>query len=148
MSSQPCGCDREAHHLCAEDEAEIRKIMKGPRPRVIIESPLGAKTRNGIEFNKGYARAAMRDSLLRGEAPFASHLLYDHLDILDDQIPVERELGMTAGFEWIRMAQKTVVYTDLGISKGMELGIAKAQGLGWEVEYRSISYPARPKGCE
>ena len=40
--------------------------------RVILESPYAGN----VEENVAYARAAVRDSLLRGEAPIASHLLY------------------------------------------------------------------------
>lgn len=37
--------------------------------RVIIESPY----HGNVERNLRYLRACLRDSLLRGEAPFASH---------------------------------------------------------------------------
>lgn len=39
---------------------------------VIVESPYAGD----VERNTAYARAAVRDCLMRGEAPFASHLLY------------------------------------------------------------------------
>ena len=39
---------------------------------MILESPYAGR----VEENVAYARAAVRDSLLRGEAPIASHLLY------------------------------------------------------------------------
>ncbi len=42
---------------------------------VILESPYGG-TPEEVERNVKYARACLRDCLLRGEAPFASHLLY------------------------------------------------------------------------
>jgi hypothetical protein len=38
---------------------------------VILESPYAGD----VEANVAYARAAVRDSLMRGEAPIASHLL-------------------------------------------------------------------------
>ena len=55
------------------------------RPKVQLESPFGAPTRENIITNVAYALLAMRDSLGRGEAPFASHLLYTQM--LDDQNP-------------------------------------------------------------
>src|SRR4249920_519320 len=67
---------------------------------VVIESPLNADTRDGIEQNKAYAKKAMLDSLSRGEAPYASHLLYDQPGILDDLNPDERHRGILAGFAW------------------------------------------------
>lgn len=81
--------------------------------RVIIESPYAGE----VETNLRYLRACMRDSLLRGEAPFASHGLYTQPGVLDDTL-MEREIGMLAGFAWREVAQ-TVFYMDLGWSPGM-----------------------------
>lgn len=101
-------------------------------PFVIIESPYAGD----IERNVAYARAALLDSLRRGEAPFASHLLYS--GVLRDQIPEERELGIEVGLEIGLRADRTVVYADLGISKGMRQGIEAAKAVGRPVEYRSL----------
>lgn len=101
---------------------------------VIIESPFAGD----IEKNIEYARACLRDSLLRGEAPFASHLLYTQPGVLRDEVPEERVHGIAAGFEWRALAQKTVVYTDLGITPGMEKGVAHAAATGSIIEYRTL----------
>ncbi|MBZ7921640.1 hypothetical protein LAC81_07585 [Ensifer adhaerens] len=101
---------------------------------VILESPYAGD----IEANIAYARACVRDSLQRGEAPIASHLLYTQAGILNDDIPGERFLGIAAGLSWGPMAEATVVYHDRGISRGMEHGIARAIADGRPVEYRSI----------
>lgn len=106
--------------------------------RVIIESPLNASTRKGIECNKEYARACMRDSLSRGEAPFASHLLYDQVGILDDIKDDERRTGINAGLEWGSIADLIAIYTDNGISPGMEEGIAHYRKIGIPIEMRSL----------
>lgn len=136
MSSFSCGCDREVNWTC---ERHTQDIFNRPwKLRVIIESPLSASSRTLIEENKRYARLCMRDSLLRGEAPFASHVLYDHADILDDLIPNERKQGMHAGFEWIQMAELSAIYDDLGISSGMKLGIVEAQRVNRRIEYRKL----------
>ena len=102
--------------------------------RVIVESPL----KGDFEKNKAYARACMRDCLRRGEAPFASHLLYAQDGILDDTIPEERTLGIEAGLAWGAVAEATVVYTDLGVSSGMEFGIARAKQEGRTVVWRTL----------
>lgn len=102
--------------------------------RVILESPLAGDVRR----NTRYARAAMRDSLKRGEAPFASHLLYAQPGILNDLLPGERKLGIDAGLVWGDIAEATVVYNDLGISEGMNYGIVRAQKMGRPIEYRSL----------
>ena len=101
---------------------------------VILESPYAGN----IAENERYARAAMRDCLLRGEAPYASHLLYTQLGVLRDDVPSERELGIQAGFGFRQFASKTVVYTDQGFSDGMSAGIMHAHDIGQPVEFREL----------
>ena len=101
---------------------------------VIVESPYAGD----VDRNVAYARAAIRDSLLRGEAPIASHLLYTQPGVLNDDIPVERQHGIDAGLAWGAVAQATVVYTDLGISKGMSYGIKNAEVACRSIEYRTL----------
>lgn len=100
--------------------------------KVILESPFAGDTIRNIE----YAKACMKDSLKRGEAPFASHLLYTQM--LDDNKLSERNLGIEAGLTWGNLAEKTVVYTDHGISDGMKYGIECARALKRHIEYRKI----------
>ncbi|MBD7990761.1 hypothetical protein H9643_08255 [Ochrobactrum sp. Sa2BUA5] len=103
-----------------------------PQPLVIIETPYSGD----VEANTAYARACLLDSLRRGEAPIASHLL--HTQVLDDMQPDERSLGIEAGLAWYRVATKCVVYTDRGISGGMKMGIDRASLQGVAIEYRRI----------
>ena len=97
--------------------------------RVILEAPFGKRvdgttaSPEEIERNVEYARRAMRDCFRRGEAPYASHLLYPQ--IYDDAKPEERLAGMEAGFAWGEEAQVAVVYADYGITPGMSEGIAR-----------------------
>lgn len=101
---------------------------------VLLESPYAGD----VDRNLRYARDCMRDCLMRREAPFASHLLYTQPSVLDDHHPSERALGIEAGFVWGACAEKTVVYTDLGISSGMRLGIERARREGRVIEYRVL----------
>ncbi len=103
---------------------------------VLIETPYAGDVDTNIKF----ARACMRDSLGRGEAPFAMHLLYTQEGILNDDIPEERNWGIEAGLAWGKHANKTVVYTNLGITPGMEFGIQRANEEGREIEYREINF--------
>jgi hypothetical protein len=80
----------------------------------------------------------MRDSLHRGEAPFAFHLLYTQEGILNDENPEERMWGIEAGLAWGKNASKTVVYTNLGITEGMKFGINRAKQEGRAIEYREL----------
>lgn len=105
---------------------------------VIIETPYKSDTPEDLQKNINYARRCMADSLARGEAPFASHLLYTQPGILDDNDPRQRQQGIRAGLEWGFMADATIVYIDLGISPGMQQGIDNANSFGRPVEYRNI----------
>jgi len=106
--------------------------------RVIVESPYAGKNLQERARNVRYARACLRDCLLRGEAPFASHLLYTQLGVLDDDDQEERELGITMGLAWGSAADATICYTDLGTSQGMRFGMADAGRQGRPVEFRSL----------
>ena len=104
---------------------------------VIIESPYADE----VERNVAYAREVVRDSLLRGEAPIASHLLYTQPGVLRDEIATERQHGIDAGLAWIKVAEATVVYQDLGVTNGMKHGIDAARAAGIPVEFRSLRAP-------
>jgi hypothetical protein len=101
---------------------------------VIVESPYAGD----VEKNTRYARAAVRDSLARGEAPIASHLLYTQPGVLRDEDAAERQWGIDAGLAWGGVAAATVVYTDLGMSRGMEYGVANAKAAGRPIEFRTL----------
>lgn len=102
---------------------------------VILESPFAGE----IEKNLVYARLCMHDCLVNyDEAPYASHLLYTQEHVLNDHNPEERERGIQAGFAWRDLAHKTVVYQDLGISRGMQYGINHAIEMDHKIEYRNL----------
>jgi hypothetical protein len=103
-----------------------------PFRRVVLESPYSGD----VETNVRYARACLRDSLGRGEAPLASHLLYTQ--VLDDQLKPDRIYGIGAGHAWIAQAQALVVYEDRGISNGMYQAINLAEALAKPIEYRRL----------
>lgn len=110
--------------------------------KVLIESPYAGRGDNAEkdrEKNLEYLRAAMRDCFMRGEAPFASHGLYTQPGVLDDDVPDERSLGIEAGLVWGQQAEKTVVYTDRGVSTGMRYGIENALKSGRRVEVRTLA---------
>jgi hypothetical protein len=103
---------------------------------VILESPYASSTKAGVRENERFARACMRDCLKRGEAPYASHLLYTQPGVLDDKDPDERALGIEAGLLWGKHATKTVVYLDRGTTGGMQQGMRRAELDGREIEWR------------
>ena len=100
---------------------------------VIIESPYKGK----VKQNLAYAKKCMFDSLMRGESPFASHLLYTQ--VLDDAIKKQRDMGMERAFNWYKHADLMAVYIDKGISDGMKRGIKVAEKFGIEMVYRTLN---------
>lgn len=110
--------------------------------RVILESPYAGDVARNVE----YARRACRDSLIRGEAPMVSHLLYTQPGILDDTDPKERQLGISAGLVWGPFCAASVFYADYGFTPGMLQGFDSAQKHRRTVEIRLIGM--NPKGVE
>lgn len=105
---------------------------------VVIESPYAGDTPEAIQANVDYGRRCLADSLSRGEAPFASHLLYTQPGVLDDANPGQRSIGIAAGLQWGAASNLIAVYYDRGLSKGMKEGLRNAMRLGLRVELRSL----------
>jgi hypothetical protein len=101
---------------------------------IVIESPYAGD----VERNLSYLRLCLRDSLMRGESPIASHGLLTQPGVLDDTIPAERELGIGAGHAWHPVADSVVFYGDLGWSEGMWQAWDRCVDLGLGVEVRSL----------
>lgn len=116
--------------------------------KVVIESPFSGNTSLNIE----YLLHCVDDShRVRKEAPIASHLVYTRFpathernkDIreahtADGEEIERRNHGIQSGFEWNKHADLVAVYTDEGISRGMEYGIAFAKEHSIPIEYRTL----------
>ena len=101
---------------------------------VVLETPYAGEVEANVEF----AQKCMHDMLLRGEAPYASHLLYTQSNVLNDLIPEERKLGSAAGFVWKPMVGvKSVAYFDRDMSGGMRQAkdYCIEHNLVWEERY-------------
>jgi hypothetical protein len=101
---------------------------------VMIESPYAGD----IDKNVEYASRAMKDSISRGEAPLASHLLYTQEGILDDNTPKERRLGIKCGLEWSKHANFVAFYVDNGMSSGMISAKDYYDSIGKEYVFRTL----------
>ena len=100
---------------------------------VIIESPY----KGNVEENIEYAKQCMLDSIKRGECPFASHLLYTQ--VLDDSNADERSSGIALGMEVTKRADLVAIYTDNGVTQGMDLGLRFAKENNIKFEYRTLN---------
>jgi hypothetical protein len=108
---------------------------------VIVESPYAARKGHWPAWwdrwqNIRYARRCVRDCVMRGESPIASHLLLTQRGILRDGVATERLKGIKAGYAWMCKADCVVFYTDRGISDGMKAALLKARELGIPYEQR------------
>lgn len=126
---------KETSMACSTGQVRDNRHNKGTVVKsrlIIIESPYAGS----IEANLLYLRRCIRDSLLRGEAPFASHQMY--LGALDDEIPEERLKGILAGFAWWPSADGVIFYLDLGWSRGMRAALGRARSMGMEHAFRVL----------
>jgi hypothetical protein len=87
---------------------------------VILESPYAGE----VNANLAYARRCLKDCALRNESAQASHLLLTQ--VLDDNKPDERALGIALGLAWRKAADYSVFYTDRGWSRGMLAALESA----------------------
>lgn len=115
--------------------------------RVILESPYAPRNGHTIEDHITYARRCVRDSILRGEAPIASHLLFTQPNILDDNVPHERALGIAAGLAWLPVADCSIFYTDFGWSTGMlaALDVCRRHSLNRNLIYEIRAFDNPPQ---
>jgi|APSaa5957512576_1039674.scaffolds.fasta_scaffold05522_2 hypothetical protein len=113
--------------------------MATPGKLVVIESPYRGKGYHETEINILYAQACVHDSLRRGEDPYASHLFFTQIGLLDDTDKEERDRGLYAGMNWGDQAGIKAVYIDRGISHGMELGITHSAEIGQKIVERNLS---------
>lgn len=104
------------------------------RQTVLVLSPYAGD----VEGNLEYAKSCMQDSLSRGEAPFAPHLLYTQEGVLSDDIPEERDRGIDCSIEWGWRAQLIAAYIDHGISDGMQREMLQFAQEGRTVLLRSV----------
>jgi len=98
----------------------------------VIESPYAGK----VEENLAYLDQAILHCLRRNESPYASHKMLT--TALNDNIPVERRLGIDAGLAFRRHMHNRAFYIDLGWSGGMEAALRLYLREGLTFELRTI----------
>jgi hypothetical protein len=106
---------------------------------VVIESPFKPSDSDVAKYegrysraellrqNLVYARMLLLNSLLQGETPVASHLLYTQVWSEKDEL---REAGIKAGIELHKRADLVALGVDLGMSNGMRLAADHASLIG------------------
>lgn len=107
--------------------------------RVIIESPWRPTPYHSQAQHALYLNFCIEDSLTKGEAPFASHLLYT--PFLDDDDVLARGKGIKAGYVWGELADLVAVYSDLGVSAGMKQALDHYAFENKIIEWRTLAAP-------
>ena len=90
---------------------------------IYIASPYAGDIQSNVEF----AEAACRFAVSQGVTPLAVHLLYPQ--ILDDQIPDERTVGIQMGLRVLKACDELWVCGDF-ISHGMQIELTAAEEYG------------------
>ena len=100
--------------------------------RVVIETPYAGD----IKKNMDYLKRCLKDSIDRGETPMASHMIYTQ--VLCDENPKERALGISLGYHWLSTAVSQIFYIDYGFSRGMLEAFRKGQSISILQEIRYL----------
>lgn len=108
------------------------------RRAIVIESPFKDEP-----MALHYLGECVKDSISRGEAPFASHGFYTRW--LEDSDPTQRDQGIDCQLALIRATQFAVFYTDLGISRGMQEALQFCNRFGISIEFRELGEDWRKK---
>ena len=105
--------------------SERRKHRKRPASRSVKKIYVASKYAGNVAENVETAIWCCRYVIDKGFMPIASHLLYPQ--ILNDEIPREREMGIKFGLALLAICSEIWVFIDRGeISSGMEREIAEA----------------------
>jgi len=100
------------------------------RPRVYVAS----RYAGDVERNVVAAVRCCQFTIRRGCMPIASHLLYPQM--LQDNIPEERELGTVFGLALLALCDEVWIFTDGdGLSPGMAAEEHEAKRLGKPIRY-------------
>ena len=113
-------------------KSKMPKVPVTQLTPVILEIPTGSEER----WSHEYFANVLNDCIKRDEAPLNLDKLFD--GILDRANVIHKSILDKMQESWSTIAQKTVVYTDLGITEYMLEGITDATAKGKEVEFRKL----------
>ena len=89
--------------------------------------------RGDVETNTEFAKQCCLEVIKAGKTPFAPHLFFTQF--LNDDIPQERERGISCGLEVLSLCSEIWVFGD-NISDGMLAEIEYAEQHGIVVKYQ------------
>lgn len=89
-----------------------------------------SRLRGNLDKNINRAKSFSRLAVMKGFIPFTPHIYFTLF--LDDNIKSEREIGINAGLEWIKLCHELWIL-DKNISAGMKKEIEFAKSLNKKI---------------
>ena len=111
------------------------RLPRSPgKPRAVPRVYVVSRYAGDVEQNVADAIRCCRFVIRKGGMPIASHLLYP--EILRDEIPDERELGIRFGLALLSLCNEVWIFQDkTGLSSGMAAEEAEAKRLHKVIRY-------------
>lgn len=103
---------------------------------VVIESPYAASQSGTVEQHVRYLDDCVLWCVRNGYSPYASHALVTR--VYSDLVDEEREAGIQAGYAFHDAVGLVMVFTDLGISPGMQRAIDRCRERGTQLVFQQI----------
>ena len=98
------------------------------KKKIFVSSPLRGNLVINIENAKKYCHWVVN----KNHIPYAPHIFFTQF--LDDEIPEERDFGLNAGFEFLKVCDELWVFGSR-ISEGMQMEIDLANELKMPIVY-------------
>lgn len=117
---------------CLDYDFENYEDKSNSVDKIFVCSPLRGNIKQNIENAKRYCRAVIGKT---GNVPIAPHLYFTNF--LDDNINIERKLGIDFGLELLSECKEIWVFDYEGISEGMKAEIEEGNRLNIPVKYAS-----------
>ncbi len=116
-----------SHVMKEYRQQQKKRYANKNRRKVYVASKYSGDVNANVTAAIGYCRRVIRE----GYMPIASHLLYPQM--LDDNIPVERELGLLFGLALLRMCDEVWVFGT--VTSGVASEIEEAKKLKKQIRY-------------
>ena len=125
--ADPTAGEAMSHIMKEYRQKQKQRYADKNRKKVYVASRYAGDVETNVKAAIGYCQKAIEE----GYMPIASHLLYPQM--LDDNDPAERELGLLFGLSLLAICDE--VWVCGSISSGMEQEILEARKLKKPIRY-------------
>lgn len=106
----------------------VSQIGESTAPRPMKMAYVASPYSGDIEMNIAYLKKCLRELISMSIIPVASHIYLPQ--VLNDNIPEEREIGTSMGIRMIDYCDALISFEDRGVSKGMVDELTHATNIG------------------